>query len=55
MMIHMKSEREEDKKSSKKMLIPTLLSAVEEYPISYDFDRSESINFLESLYKKKKK
>ena len=55
MLINMKTEMKEDKKKNKKMIIPTMLSAVEEYPISFDFDTSESIAFLESIYRKKKK
>lgn len=41
------------KKRKHKMLISTMLCAVEEYPIDYDFDNSKSIAFLKSVYKKK--
>lgn len=37
------------KKSEDKMVLPAMLSIDEEYPISYDFDLSEYINFFKKL------
>lgn len=44
-----------DKKSKNKMVLPAMLSIDDEYPISYDFDLSDSIQFFKELKINKKK
>lgn len=46
-------EKEEKANKKHRMVIPTMLSIVEEYPIDFNFDNSKAIEFLESLYGKK--